>query len=162
MMRPASIAFPSPSVVVSTAPRPIMLLPFHHHPAAVTTTSSSSSTAPSSSYANAFLLSTHSTAASLRPNEDKSLKFDFEPKIENDAVAQAQRKIQEMRTTDPRWKTVVCVHWLGGLCMKAEQCDFLHEIDPARMADCRAGNRCTDKMCPFKHTNPSDRQPCNN
>ena len=33
-------------------------------------------------------------------------------------------------------KTVVCKHWLRGLCKKGDGCEFLHEYDMAKMPEC--------------------------
>jgi cleavage and polyadenylation specificity factor subunit 4 len=33
-------------------------------------------------------------------------------------------------------KTVVCKHWLRGLCKKGDDCEFLHEFDMSKMPEC--------------------------
>lgn len=33
-------------------------------------------------------------------------------------------------------RTVVCKHWLRGLCKKGDQCEFLHEYDMTKMPEC--------------------------
>lgn len=33
-------------------------------------------------------------------------------------------------------KTVVCKHWLRGLCKKGDDCEFLHEFDMTKMPEC--------------------------
>ena len=33
-------------------------------------------------------------------------------------------------------KTIVCKHWLRGLCKKGDQCEFLHEYDMSKMPEC--------------------------
>lgn len=33
-------------------------------------------------------------------------------------------------------RTIVCKHWLRGLCKKGDQCEFLHEFDMAKMPEC--------------------------
>ncbi len=48
----------------------------------------------------------------------------------------------------------VCTYWLKGLCMKGEECGFLHQLDPQRMPVCRTllkFGECKDPECPFKH-----------
>jgi cleavage and polyadenylation specificity factor subunit 4 len=48
----------------------------------------------------------------------------------------------------------VCTYWLKGLCMKGEDCGFLHQLDPQRMPVCRTllkFGECKDPECPFKH-----------
>ncbi|KAH9254572.1 hypothetical protein BASA81_007329 [Batrachochytrium salamandrivorans] len=95
----------------------------------------------------------------IRPHADLSLSFDFEPEME---VKLEKEKQKQLRTADPRFKTVVCVHWVSGLCMKGEKCEFLHEMDMDRMPECRLGQRCQEKMCPFKHVKDEERALCNN
>ena len=36
----------------------------------------------------------------------------------------------------PTLKTIVCKHWLRGLCKKGDQCEFLHEYDMSKMPEC--------------------------
>lgn len=48
----------------------------------------------------------------------------------------------------------VCTYWLKGLCMKGEECGFLHQLDPQRMPVCRTllkFGECKDPECQFKH-----------
>ena len=33
-------------------------------------------------------------------------------------------------------QTIVCKHWLRGLCKKGDQCEFLHEYDMSKMPEC--------------------------
>ena len=35
------------------------------------------------------------------------------------------------------FRQTVCRHWLRGLCMKGDDCGFLHQFDQARMPVCR-------------------------
>ncbi|KAG0715853.1 Cleavage and polyadenylation specificity factor subunit 4 [Chionoecetes opilio] len=54
-------------------------------------------------------------------------------------------------------RTVVCKHWLRGLCKKGDQCEFLHEYDMSKMPECyfySRFNACHNKECPFLHINP--------
>lgn len=52
---------------------------------------------------------------------------------------------------------VVCRHWLRGMCIKGEVCDFLHIFDPLRMPACRQfrkNGRCSEfeqGICPLRH-----------
>eukprot|EP01054_Gregarina_sp_Poly1_P009236 Gregarina_sp_Poly_1__9235@NODE_56_length_17373_cov_108_729111_g48_i0_p4_GENE_NODE_56_length_17373_cov_108_729111_g48_i0NODE_56_length_17373_cov_108_729111_g48_i0_p4_ORF_typecomplete_len511_score70_02YTH/PF04146_15/6_6e33zfCCCH_3/PF15663_5/9_1e06zfCCCH_3/PF15663_5/1_7Torus/PF16131_5/1_9e05Torus/PF16131_5/9_9e03Torus/PF16131_5/0_8zf_CCCH_4/PF18345_1/2_8e06zf_CCCH_4/PF18345_1/9_3e03zf_CCCH_4/PF18345_1/3_7e03zf_CCCH_4/PF18345_1/4_9e03zfCCCH/PF00642_24/0_0019zfCCCH/PF00642_24/2e02zfCCCH/PF00642_24/3_ len=52
---------------------------------------------------------------------------------------------------------VVCRHWLRGMCIKGEYCDFLHIFDPTRMPPCRQfgkHGRCAEHeqgTCPLRH-----------
>ncbi|KAF8819259.1 zinc finger (CCCH type) motif-containing protein, partial [Cardiosporidium cionae] len=53
--------------------------------------------------------------------------------------------------------SIVCRHWLKGMCMKGDFCDFLHQLDYARMPVCRHFVKyryCADLkrgLCLFKH-----------
>eukprot|EP01053_Blabericola_migrator_P009952 Blabericola_migrator_1__9951@NODE_54_length_16124_cov_113_894563_g50_i0_p5_GENE_NODE_54_length_16124_cov_113_894563_g50_i0NODE_54_length_16124_cov_113_894563_g50_i0_p5_ORF_typecomplete_len492_score65_62YTH/PF04146_15/7_2e03YTH/PF04146_15/2_9e34Torus/PF16131_5/6_4e07Torus/PF16131_5/0_42zfCCCH_3/PF15663_5/1_4e06zfCCCH_3/PF15663_5/1_6zf_CCCH_4/PF18345_1/1_1e08zf_CCCH_4/PF18345_1/9_5e03zf_CCCH_4/PF18345_1/3_5e03zf_CCCH_4/PF18345_1/8_7e03zfCCCH/PF00642_24/4_7e05zfCCCH/PF00642_24/2_2e02zfCCCH/PF00642_ len=52
---------------------------------------------------------------------------------------------------------VVCRHWLRGMCIKGDSCDFLHIFDPSRMPPCRQygkHGRCAEHeqgTCPLRH-----------
>lgn len=53
--------------------------------------------------------------------------------------------------------SVVCRHWLKGMCMKGEFCDFLHQLVYSRMPPCRLFEKngfCIDNQrgnCIFQH-----------
>ena len=61
---------------------------------------------------------------------------------------------------DPRLRTVVCRHWMKGLCMKGDRCEFLHQFDLEKMPLCRHGERCKTPDCPFRHIKESERLEC--
>ena len=49
----------------------------------------------------------------------------------------------------------VCTFWIKGMCMKGENCGFLHEMIPERMPECANFLKrgvCNDPDCPFKHS----------
>lgn len=55
-------------------------------------------------------------------------------------------------------RTVVCKHWLRGLCKKGDDCEFLHEYDMSKMPECyfyQKFGTCLNKECPFQHIDPS-------
>ncbi|XP_034831099.2 cleavage and polyadenylation specificity factor subunit 4 isoform X2 [Maniola hyperantus] len=57
-------------------------------------------------------------------------------------------------------RTVVCKHWLRGLCKKGDQCEFLHEYDMTKMPECyfyARFNACHNKECPFLHIDPESK-----
>ncbi|KAM6240399.1 LOW QUALITY PROTEIN: putative cleavage and polyadenylation specificity factor subunit 4-like protein [Spheniscus humboldti] len=57
-------------------------------------------------------------------------------------------------------KTVVCKHWLRGLCKKGDGCDFLHEYDVTKMPECYFYSKfgeCSNKDCPFLHIDATTR-----
>ncbi|XP_052791226.1 cleavage and polyadenylation specificity factor subunit 4-like isoform X2 [Mya arenaria] len=57
-------------------------------------------------------------------------------------------------------KTVVCKHWLRGLCKKGDDCEFLHEFDMTKMPECfffSKYGQCNNKECPFLHIDPAQK-----
>ncbi|KAH8412887.1 hypothetical protein KR009_006534 [Drosophila setifemur] len=57
-------------------------------------------------------------------------------------------------------RTIVCKHWLRGLCKKGDQCEFLHEYDMTKMPECyfySRFNACHNKECPFLHIDPQSK-----
>lgn len=57
-------------------------------------------------------------------------------------------------------RTIVCKHWLRGLCKKGDQCEFLHEFDMTKMPECYFYSRfhaCHNKECPFLHIDPESK-----
>lgn len=62
---------------------------------------------------------------------------------------------------DKRRRTVVCKHWLRGLCKRGDDCDFLHVYDPSRMPECLFFvhyAECTNKDCIFLHTRADEKK----
>ena len=57
-------------------------------------------------------------------------------------------------------RTVVCRYWLKGLCMKMDDCLYLHEYDEERMPECRFGSNCHAKDCNFKHVAEEEKPEC--
>ena len=108
-------------------------------------------------------------------------EFDFEPELETvladinaprsfanekkrqdalDAAALSAPQGMSRQKLEEKFRTVVCRHWLRGLCMKGEQCEFLHQYDMARMPVCRWGENCKVKDCPYKHVAEDDKPQC--
>ena len=61
------------------------------------------------------------------------------------------------------FRQTVCRHWLRGLCMKGDNCGFLHEFDQNRMPVCRfyaKYGECREPDCVFKHST-DDVKECN-
>ncbi|KAF0990389.1 hypothetical protein HZS_795, partial [Henneguya salminicola] len=51
-------------------------------------------------------------------------------------------------------KSMVCKHWLRGLCRKGDDCEAIHEYDQTRMPLCYYYGKfshCSNKDCPFLH-----------
>ncbi|CAN0293110.1 unnamed protein product [Phaeothamnion confervicola] len=80
------------------------------------------------------------------------VEFDFEDQLRLPA--------QAGRSNDPRHHTVVCRHWLRGLCQKGEDCEFLHRMDLEKMPICRWGNECQVTDCQFRHVDDEDKPEC--
>ena len=57
-------------------------------------------------------------------------------------------------------RTIVCEHWLKGLCQKGNSCDFLHKMDKDRMPSCEHGKFCGNRSCLFKHNTIRERPEC--
>eukprot|EP00510_Aplanochytrium_minuta_P004571 CAMPEP_0184009192 /NCGR_PEP_ID=MMETSP0954-20121128/2443_1 /TAXON_ID=627963 /ORGANISM="Aplanochytrium sp, Strain PBS07" /LENGTH=947 /DNA_ID=CAMNT_0026288487 /DNA_START=71 /DNA_END=2911 /DNA_ORIENTATION=+ len=89
-----------------------------------------------------------------------NLVFDFEQDPANKDDEQLDQRVEELKRNDRRFKTVVCRHWVKGLCMKTVNCEFLHELNPDRMPECRWGEKCQVPDCMFKHTKEQDRLEC--
>lgn len=56
-------------------------------------------------------------------------------------------------------KSVVCKHWLRGLCKKDDLCDYLHEYDLSKMPPCHfftTFGECSNADCDFLHIQPED------
>ena len=76
----------------------------------------------------------------LEIDREQLMEFDFEPhiKIRGNLVGANGEQIPNARLPgggissaakkDFRRGTVVCRHWLRGLCMKGETCEFLHQV----------------------------------
>ncbi|KAK4742766.1 hypothetical protein SAY87_000767 [Trapa incisa] len=61
------------------------------------------------------------------------------------------------------FRQTVCRHWLRSLCMKGDNCGFLHQYDKARMPICRffrMYGECREQDCVYKHTT-EDMKECN-
>ncbi|KFP85185.1 Cleavage and polyadenylation specificity factor subunit 4, partial [Apaloderma vittatum] len=49
-------------------------------------------------------------------------------------------------------KTVMCKHWLRGLCKKGDGCNFLHDCNTTKMPECSFSSKFGEcKDCPFLH-----------
>ena len=56
--------------------------------------------------------------------------------------------------------SVVCKHWLRGLCKKGDDCEFLHEYDMAKMPECyffSKFGRCENRDCQYLHIDPNSK-----
>mmetsp|Transcript_35513 Transcript_35513/g.56845 ORF Transcript_35513/g.56845 Transcript_35513/m.56845 type:complete len:587 (+) Transcript_35513:90-1850(+) len=99
----------------------------------------------------------------LLDGADHDRLFDFEvglTKKINPGDAEAENKKMSIKQKEQRFKTVVCRHWVKDLCMKMDDCEYLHELNPTRMPECRWGEKCQVPDCIFKHTKEEDRIEC--
>lgn len=85
------------------------------------------------------------------------MEFDFENYVRSVNSARPKRKINPL---DTKAHTVVCIHWLQGLCQKMELCEFLHKLDKSRMPLCKHGSQCRKKSCPKKHESDEEKEEC--
>lgn len=86
-------------------------------------------------------------------------QFDFEFDFEHDLSADVGQPAEAPQSMPPsarkNYRQTVCRHWLRGLCMKGNNCGFLHQFDKQRMPTCRffaKYNECKEPDCPFKHS----------
>lgn len=57
-------------------------------------------------------------------------------------------------------KSVVCKHWLRGLCKKNDNCEFLHEYNLKKMPECwffSEYGECSNPECLYLHIDPSSK-----
>lgn len=85
------------------------------------------------------------------------IDFDFENYVKSINDAKPRRKINPL---DTKAHTVVCIHWLQGLCQKMENCEFLHKLDKSKMPLCKHGSQCRKKNCPKKHESDEEKEEC--
>lgn len=111
----------------------------------------------------------------LRDEEERRLSFDFESLLPEDG--DDRMDLREHRNgavvgvggatfghtaakKDFKRGTVVCRHWLRALCMKGDNCEFLHQYDMSKMPECRWGMECQVPECPFRHVPDEERVEC--
>ena len=88
---------------------------------------------------------------------DIDVNFDFDPYVQQVNESKPKRKINKL---DTKALTVVCIHWLQGLCQKMENCEFLHKLDKSKMPPCKHGNQCRKKNCFKKHESDEEKEEC--
>lgn len=92
---------------------------------------------------------------------DSSLRFDFErfvaDQYEIDFTGEAALAARQKAalSTGPE-RTIVCRHWLKGLCKKGDNgCEFLHEYNLSKMPECWSMMRfgaCPASDCIYTHS----------
>lgn len=65
-----------------------------------------------------------------RDEEERALAFDFEMLLPNDGddAMDGDSGGGSSGRKDFKRGTVVCRHWLRALCMKGDNCEFLHQV----------------------------------
>lgn len=86
-----------------------------------------------------------------------TVEFDFENHVKSLNNAKPKRVINPL---DTKAHTVVCIHWLQGLCQKMERCEYLHKLDKTRMPLCKHGSQCRIKNCLMKHESMEEKEEC--
>ncbi|KAH6608936.1 hypothetical protein Trco_002282 [Trichoderma cornu-damae] len=82
----------------------------------------------------------------------------------------AERHVSDGRSKDAQQlqpsgglNSLVCKHWLRGLCKKGEHCEFLHEYNLRKMPECnffmRNGYCSNGEECLYLHVDPLSRLP---
>ena len=61
---------------------------------------------------------------------------------------------------DLKHRTIVCRHFLLGLCQNGYSCGYLHRLDKKKMPACKHGNLCKIKNCLLKHTDELEISEC--
>lgn len=98
--------------------------------------------------------------------DDITVEFDFEDTVKNfilPTIAETPTSsfgLGSFGRIDPKLRTVVCRHWLQGLCQKGDNCDYLHKLDKSKMPPCKHGKQCKIKNCPLKHVDEEERPEC--
>lgn len=107
----------------------------------------------------------------LRDEEERGLVFDFEALLPDDddehmgessngpGIGGSSSSGGGVKK-DFKRGTVVCRHWLRALCMKGDNCEFLHQYDMSKMPECRWGMECQVPECPFRHVPDEERVEC--
>ncbi|CAJ0545558.1 Ff.00g090310.m01.CDS01 [Fusarium sp. VM40] len=76
-----------------------------------------------------------------------------------------ERHVSDSKTSQPTGglNSLVCKHWLRGLCKKGEHCEFLHEYNLRKMPECnffmRNGYCSNGDECLYLHIDPQSRLP---
>ncbi|KAM4058094.1 zinc finger c-x8-C-x5-C-x3-H type (and similar) domain-containing protein [Hirsutella rhossiliensis] len=77
----------------------------------------------------------------------------------------SERHVADARSSQPSGglNSLVCKHWLRGLCKKGKHCEFLHEYNLRKMPECnffmRNGYCSNGEECLYLHVDPMSRLP---
>ncbi|GLJ53159.1 hypothetical protein SUGI_1132900 [Cryptomeria japonica] len=73
----------------------------------------------------------------------------------------AGRNTTFVKSGSKNTRQTVCRHWLKGLCMKGDACEYLHQYDKSRMPICRnflRFGKCHEEDCEYKHINEETKE----
>jgi cleavage and polyadenylation specificity factor subunit 4 len=102
-------------------------------------------------------------------HQQQSITFDFEeyvkqmlPTVELDqeGLLAMSNPFDRSIKIKPKVKTVVCKHWLLGLCQNGSNCEWLHRLNRSKMSECKHGKLCKIKNCHLKHIDEQDVLEC--
>jgi cleavage and polyadenylation specificity factor subunit 4 len=91
---------------------------------------------------------------------DITYEFDFERDLRKLTQENKPAEIQMSTLQSSKAHTVVCRHWLMGLCQKLDKCEFLHRLDKSKMPICKHGSNCKIKNCHLKHETEEEKEEC--
>ncbi|KAH8840716.1 RNA-binding component of cleavage and polyadenylation factor [Pyricularia oryzae] len=78
-------------------------------------------------------------------------------------LSNAQSGYGSGKRDGPAFNSLVCKHWLRGLCKKGDGCEFLHEYNLRRMPECnfyiRNGYCQNGEECLYLHIDPQSKLP---
>lgn len=94
----------------------------------------------------------------MDPFADTTIPFSFEAYVESKILPPLIPEGQLNK--DPKFRTVVCTHWLSGLCQSGSSCQWLHKLDKSKTSACKYGKSCRIRNCPFKHINLDEKKEC--
>ena len=86
------------------------------------------------------------------------IEFDFERDVEKMLPKPITEELGYK--LDQKQRTIVCRHWLLGLCYKGDLCSHLHRLDKSKMPPCKHGNLCKIKNCLLKHVAEEELEEC--
>ncbi|CRK43646.1 hypothetical protein BN1723_005753 [Verticillium longisporum] len=106
-------------------------------------------------------------APDLASHTEPAATFDFTPFLrathQHALAADSAPGGQPAHTHAGRGPSLVCKHWLRGLCKKGAHCEFLHEYNLRKMPECnfftRNGYCSNGEECLYLHIDPQSKLP---
>jgi len=98
-------------------------------------------------------------ATALQPPQE--ISFSFDPWLKSNLNFGEPDEHVYRNGRLARQGSVVCKHWLKGLCKKGDACEFLHEYNIRKMPECYFFNKhgyCQNlEECLYRHIDPVSR-----